>query len=150
MKNIPRGLRNCNPLNIRRGSRWQGMEKVQNDPAFVQFRSMVFGYRAAFIIMRTYVQKHGCKTVRDIISRWAPPIENDTKRYAQFVANMADLKPDDPLPLFSNTKKWVFLLMGMTLYENGGIKKINEAGCDANVLITCITDAHAIVFRTEK
>ena len=34
---IPRGIRNCNPLNIRRSrDQWKGLLKVQNDKSFYQ------------------------------------------------------------------------------------------------------------------
>ena len=72
--NKQRGLRNCNPLNIRRtADLWQGLAERQPDPEFFTFRSMPWGYRAAFIVLRTYCHKYGLRTVRDIIARWAPP-----------------------------------------------------------------------------
>ena len=51
--NKQRGLRNCNPLNIRRtADLWQGLAERQPDPEFFTFRSMPWGYRAAFIVGR--------------------------------------------------------------------------------------------------
>ena len=51
--NKQRGLRNCNPLNIRRtADLWQGLAERQPDPEFFTFRSMAWGYRAAFIVGR--------------------------------------------------------------------------------------------------
>ena len=39
--NKQRGLRNCNPLNIRRtADLWQGLAERQPDPEFFTFRSM--------------------------------------------------------------------------------------------------------------
>ena len=47
--NIPRGIRNNNPLNIERSkSKWQGLAEHQRDPRFAQFKSMTWGIRAAF------------------------------------------------------------------------------------------------------
>ena len=44
--NKQRGLRNCNPLNIRRtADLWQGLAERQPDPEFFTFRSMPWGYR---------------------------------------------------------------------------------------------------------
>lgn len=49
-----RGLRNNNPLNIRKSStRYQG-EVAGTDPAFKTFKTMAWGYRAAFAILKTY------------------------------------------------------------------------------------------------
>ena len=58
----PRGFRNNNPLNIRKGiSRWQGRTIMQDDPDFVTFIDMNMGYRAAWKLMDTY--RHNCITL---------------------------------------------------------------------------------------
>ena len=82
-----RGLRNCNPLNIRRvaGTTWKVQRDEQTDNAFVQFESIEWGIRAAFVLLRTYSTKYHANCIRDIISRWAPPTENDTERYIRNV-----------------------------------------------------------------
>ena len=69
---IPRGIRNHNPLNIRRSKdQWKGMAEVQNDRAFVQFKSLEYGCRAAFYLLtRTYYHKYRLYTIRSIVSRW--------------------------------------------------------------------------------
>ena len=84
-----RGLRNCNPLNIRRvaGTTWKGQCDEQTDNAFVQFRTIEFGFRAAFVLLRTYSTKYRANCIRDIISRWAPPSENLTNQYIKNVCN---------------------------------------------------------------
>ena len=78
-KKLPRGIRNCNPLNIRRfkNTKWAGMSAEQTDLAFCQFTKMAYGWRAAFILLRTYYFKYKLRTIRDIISRWAPPEDNN-------------------------------------------------------------------------
>ena len=72
---LPRGLRNCNPLNIRKGrDQWQGQAEKQTDAAFVVFKSMAWGWRAAFkLLTRTYYHKYRLYTIRMIIQKWAPP-----------------------------------------------------------------------------
>ena len=50
----PRGIRNNNPLNIRRGaSQWQGLKRRQTDKDFCQFVTVAYGYRAALRAQRT-------------------------------------------------------------------------------------------------
>ena len=67
----PRGIRNNNPLNIRRnGTAWSGLSAQQTDRSFCQFRNMAYGFRAAFITIHTYIFKHGLGTISQIISRW--------------------------------------------------------------------------------
>ena len=97
---IARCIRNCNPLNIRRGAaRWQGMSKREDDPSFEQFISMAYGWRAAFILLgRTYYEKYHLNTIRKIIARWAPECENNTKAYIYYVAKQVGCNECDPLP----------------------------------------------------
>ena len=84
---MTRGELNCNPLNIRRvaGTTWRGQRDEQTDHAFVQFRTIEFGLRAAFVLLRTYSTKYHANCIRDIISRWAPPSENNTEKYIKNV-----------------------------------------------------------------
>ena len=87
---MTRGLRNCNPLNIRRvaGTRWKGQAAEQKDKEFVQFESLAWGIRAAFCILDTYRRKYQDVCVEDIIARWAPPSENDTRKYVETVCRL--------------------------------------------------------------
>ena len=78
---LPRGLRNNNPLNIRRnGDHFQGEVVAGSDREFKQFTSMAYGYRAAFVVLGTYLA-HGRNTIEKIIRAWAPPTENNTEAY---------------------------------------------------------------------
>jgi len=82
----PRGIRNNNPGNIRsNGTPWQGLDNPDSDGAFARFKSPAWGIRALARTLITYQDKHGIDTVQGIIDRWAPPSENDTDSYADFV-----------------------------------------------------------------
>ena len=95
---VPRGVRNNNPLNIRKGNNWKGERSPQSDPAFEEFSCMVYGLRAGFKIIRTYMQRDPkCDTLAKIISRWAPPSENNTLSYINFVADRAGIRADRKL-----------------------------------------------------
>ena len=87
---MTRGLRNCNPLNIRRvaGTRWKGQRAEQTDRSFVQFESLEYGIRAAFCLLETYRRKYKAVCIEDIINRWAPPSENDTRKYVETVCRL--------------------------------------------------------------
>ena len=87
---MTRGMRNCNPLNIRRvaGTRWKGQAAEQNDSQFVQFESIEYGLRAAFCLLETYRRKYKAVCIEDIINRWAPPSENDTSEYIRTVCRL--------------------------------------------------------------
>lgn len=95
MATIPRGIRNNNPLNIRRSaSRWRGMSAQQNDPAFVQFENIRWGLRAGVMLLANYIA-HGYNTPRKIINRWAPASENVTAAYIVAVCSYCNIRPDD-------------------------------------------------------
>ena len=118
----PRGLRNNNPLNIRKSRKttWVGQSEKQEDRDFVQFCSMAYGYRAAFKVLQNYRVLYDCMTLRQFIQRWAPPAENNTDAYVKSVGRTADVRPDALLPSPRKAKAlWVKIVAGMHLVENG-------------------------------
>ncbi len=118
----PRGLRNNNPLNIRKSRKttWVGQSEKQEDRDFVQFCSMAYGYRAAFKLLQNYRVLHDCMKLRQYIHRWAPPIENNTDAYVSSVARTAGVNPDALLPSPRKGRAvWVKIVAGMHLVENG-------------------------------
>jgi hypothetical protein len=62
---LPRGIRNNNPLNIRRGKdQWQGLRAQQTDAQFCQFETLEYGWRAAFYLLtRKYYHKYRLFTI---------------------------------------------------------------------------------------
>lgn len=99
MNKIPRGIRNNNPGNIdRTAERWIGMAADQSgDSRFVVFESPEYGIRALMRLLVTYQDRHGLKTVRQIINRWAPPVENNTSAYVNQVAAALGVGPDEEI-----------------------------------------------------
>ena len=51
---------------------------------FVEFETREHGIRAWLVLMRNYRHKYGCRTIRQIVSRFAPPSENNTERYIRY------------------------------------------------------------------
>ena len=124
--NLPRGLRNNNPLNIRHSnSRWKGMKRMQKDPAFVQFEDITYGYRAAFVLLRTYRQKYGCNTIRKIIQRWAPPNENNTEAYIRAVCSWTGISESKMLG-GGDANAYIAIVGAMSLQENGREPRMEE------------------------
>ena len=115
---IPRGIRNNNPLNLRVGNNWKGEVSQPTDHTFEQFTEMKWGVRAAFIVLRNYIVRHKCNTIRKIISRWAPANENNTLAYIATVSQRANIQPDEPIS-FDNTCQMIALLLAMCFVENG-------------------------------
>lgn len=121
-----RGWRNNNPLNIRRGERWQGLATNQNDPEFCIFYDATYGYRAgAKVLMsyyRVFAQLGRPFTVENIIRRWAPANENDTENYILSVCARTGFDRRTPL-CRPNTPKGAWqmavLMAAMTCVECG-------------------------------
>ena len=95
---MTRGLRNNNPGNIRKSAdKWQGLSAEQPDPEFFSFQTPEYGIRAMAKILKNYQVRHGINTIRGIINRWAPPVENDTGAYIEHVARVVGVNPDQPI-----------------------------------------------------
>lgn len=88
-----RGQRNLNPLNIRKGDNWLGLATVQSDPDFCVFAHPAWGFRAACKILQKYAIRD-VVTIAGIITRWAPPCENDTAAYVSAVCRKMGATPD--------------------------------------------------------
>lgn len=116
---MSRGLANCNPGNIRRSSsRYRGEVRPSRDPDFKQFESIEWGYRAIFVTLNTYRRKYGLRTIREMISRWAPPVENHTEAYIRAVTARTGFSADAVLDTRSR-KQMVPLIAAMSEVENG-------------------------------
>lgn len=93
------GVRINNPLNIRynTANSWTG--QTGQESGFSKFKSVEFGLRAGIKLIQNYATKYNANSVHTIISKFAPPSENDTKNYIKFVTAR----------------------MGVTEYENIGV-----------------------------
>ena len=97
------------------------MKALQSDAQFVQFESMEWGWRAAFYLLtRTYYHKYRLYTIRTIVQKWAPAIENNTKAYINNVSRLTGIDPDEPLGIPSEQpSRWIALGIAMAIQENG-------------------------------
>lgn len=110
-----RGFRNNNPGNIvfRDDVEWLG--QTGRDGNFVVFDTPEHGIRALARILRTYREINYLWSVSGIITRWAPPSENDTNAYIKFVADYADVEPYEKL----DRGQYVELIEAIIHFENG-------------------------------
>lgn len=116
-----RGIRNNNPGNIRlSGDKWQGLSPTQTDGAFFQFRTMEYGVRALAKILQKYQDSYGLDTVRKIINRWAPPVENDTGAYVNAVARDMGVDPGASIDVHDLSTAFG-LVRGIISHENGPV-----------------------------
>ncbi|HET8789967.1 MAG TPA: structural protein [Modicisalibacter sp.] len=116
----PRGIRNHNPGNIdRTADKWQGMAADQSsDSRFVVFVAPHWGIRALAKVLLSYQRKHGINTIRGIIDRWAPPVENNTDAYVSQVAKACGVEPDDTIDI-ENKAVLRALVSSIIKHENG-------------------------------
>ena len=117
MEKLPRGIRNKNPGNIKLGTDWDGLSAEQSDPIFCTFDEAVMGIRALMRILLTYRFTHKKTNVDSIISRWAPPSENDTDAYIDFVCKKMEVKPLDELD--NSIEHYLPLVKCIIQMENG-------------------------------
>ena len=74
-----------NIFNIRAGgAKWIGMTGTRK--GFVEFDNREHAIRAWLVLMRTYRRKYRCRTIRSIVTRFAPPSENNTEQYIRHCA----------------------------------------------------------------
>jgi hypothetical protein len=99
----------------------EGKVGKSGEGAFCVFETMAYGWRAAFrLLCHTYYKKYGLKTIRAIITRWAPPKENDTQYYIRSVAERtgigADRELGDPQ---THPTQWMMIGIAMAIVECG-------------------------------
>ena len=114
---LPRGIRNKNPGNIKLGTAWDGLAAEQTDPTFCIFDEAVMGIRALMRILLVYRFSHKKYTIEDIITRWAPPSENDTDAYIKFVCERMNFNPMDQLD--NSIEHYLPLVKSIIKMENG-------------------------------
>jgi hypothetical protein len=112
-----RGLRNNNPLNIRKNAEQFQGEIKGKDTSFKTFSSLPFGYRAGFVILGTYLSQ-GLNTIEKIITHWAPPAENDTESYIAHIERWSGIPRNKELTV-SDGYDYILIVAAMSFVENG-------------------------------
>lgn len=122
----PRGLRNNNPGNLKKGIPWLGLlpEAQQTDGTFLQFSEMVYGIRAMARCLRSYATKSGIRTIAAMSSRWAPSIDgNHPGQYARTVVQYCRsvaASVDQPIDL-ADADVAFGVIRGIMVAENGSL-----------------------------
>ena len=117
IEKLPRGIRNKNPGNIKLGTDWDGLSAEQTDPTFCIFDEAVMGIRAIQRILLTYRFTHKKATIDEIIYRWAPPSENSTDKYVEFVCKKLEKEKD--VKLNNSMEDYLPLVKAIIQMENG-------------------------------
>ena len=105
------------------------MREKQTDKQFVQFTERVYGYRAAFVLLRSYIGK-GKDTIGKIIAKWAPSSDgNNTQSYINYVSKSTGINASHALR-WEDKDDLVEIVRSMAHMESGIVedrKLIEEA-----------------------
>ena len=126
-----RGLRNNNPLNIRHSKDVFRREIKGKDKSFKTFKSLPYGYRAAFITLATYLSR-GWDTIEKIIAKWAPPTENNTESYIAKVEKWSGIPRNKELTV-ADGADYILIVAAMSFVENGRNADISEVKAGFNL-----------------
>lgn len=129
------GVRLNNPGNLEWGSPWEGLVpreqsryyKTGTGPQqrFCEFKDAASGIRAIARTLITYFDKRKAQdgspidTVAEVVARWAPSFENSTSAYANHVAKLMSVDPDQILDIKSYDVMYG-LVTGIIAHENAG------------------------------
>jgi hypothetical protein len=80
---------------------WVGEVRPTKDPMGVlcTFSTIHFGLRAGALDLYNQQKMHGLNTWREIIYKFAPPVENDTVAYLNAMCEKTGVGPDDTIDL---------------------------------------------------
>ena len=98
---------------------------VGSSTGFQQFDTPEAGIKAVDDQLRIYGSKHKVKTLREVISRWAPPSENDTEAYIKNVSQRTGIKPDEEIDLSNPTIRHI--ISGPIILQEQGLQKLKGA-----------------------
>lgn len=120
---LPRGVRNNNPGNIRVSSnQWQGKKPLSENTdaghTYEQFYIDRQGIRAIVRLLITYTERYQIASCRAIADRWAPAHENDSVSYAAGLAKSAGVSVDERIEVM-NPAIMLGLVRGIIKNENG-------------------------------
>jgi len=122
MVDVPRGIRNNNPGNLREppdgGDQWLGERVTNDDQAFEEFDTPQYGIRALAKVLLSYYRKLGLCTIRTIITRFAPSTENDTERYISAVSYRLGIPADEEIPV-TRRGTLEMLVRAIIMHESG-------------------------------
>ena len=93
----PRGIRNNNPGNLNFAHQPGAVLEPGPNARFARFPTAEAGLAALRDQLCRYITRDSIDTVAGIISKWAPPTENDTAAYIRGVAHSLGIEPNTRL-----------------------------------------------------
>jgi len=96
-------LNNPFDLEISPSFKWNGEIRPSTKPPFCQFDTLLDGVRAGLKDLRNQQTVHGLNNWTDIITKYAPPSENDTSAYIMATCKCTSTYPKDYINLSDPT-----------------------------------------------
>jgi hypothetical protein len=87
--------------------------------AFQSFATPEAGYAAMAHQIDIYQDRHGLNTLAGIVSRWAPPTENDTSRLISSASAITGLDPNQPINVHDPATR-LQVMTALAANEHGG------------------------------
>ncbi|MGO8916226.1 MAG: structural protein [Stellaceae bacterium] len=114
-----RGEKNVNPGNIRFDllTQWVG-QTGRDDSGFCLFDRAEHGIRALCRVLLNYQRLDGCRTLEDVVRRYAPRTENDTGAYLADVLARTGIGASQPLDL-EHPGELANVARAIIFHENG-------------------------------
>ncbi len=113
---LPRGIRNNNPGNLNFANQPGATKEAGPGGRFAVFQTQGAGlYNLARQI--SLYHSRGINTIQKVIEKFAPPNENNTKSYIQFVSKKTGIGKDDVFQL--NTDNVFAIMRAIIKLENG-------------------------------
>ena len=133
-----RGLRNNNPLNIRKSSNnWLGKVTQNTDGCFEQFTTIEYGLRAAFLNIRTIVRRRQAQnmttTVAQLVRVWAPASDgNNEAAYCRTIFEKSEIPSSTEIDI-ANKDFMCRLIQAMCWVEVGSEVPLQTIGIAYNL-----------------
>ena len=108
-----------NPANIRYNKKNNWLGQIGSDNGFCEFDTLEHGLRALIVLLRNYINVYKLHSVSEIISRYAPACENDTRNYISYVNGFLRCRGVDPNHIKVNDECLVFLGCAICRMETG-------------------------------
>lgn len=107
-----------NPSNIRYSDSNKWIGQIGAHRGFCKFSDQIYGVRALVVLLRNYIKK-GVDTIPAIVSKFAPAIENDTKKYIAFVEDYLHFRGHFPERIEYDSIDFRLLCEAICKYETG-------------------------------
>lgn len=109
-----------NPFNIRysRSNKWLG--QTGHRKGFCCFSDLKYGIRACAVLLKNYYQFFHLTTISKMIYRFAPPFENDTIAYIDFVAKHTKI-PENYV--IRSDDQFLRVLIAVSVYEGNPLDR---------------------------